>query len=591
VYGGRLELDYTGGTPLTGTVTGVVRNAALAFKGGPSGATDTRAARLILRHPTAAGTDSAFSLNEIALDAGGGDGLHLTVADLAVEIPNVMLGYTLLDFSGGAGNSLAVESLSGTISTALRGELMYGPYNTQARFVLKTGDGVFCFPTTNGLGQVAPPPSMTAFPASGWGTGARYLLDAPGTTTVAADVPLASLTVDSAAGAVTLDAGTYALAPSGNTKGVGFLARGPNDVTMAGASWRGGMGSFFNFLGEDATLRFDVGALPMYVTWGGTGFTTYGGTGLGGGDFCLCGGVFQITADQTLAFSRRLALLGGGVLELGADLNGAAEGDFSLACGTANGTVSLFGDAGFSAAGADRTVNLGGAGAALTWGAGGFLMHPEAVDNGYALKFASSRADATLTFVNPVDLGGNGKETVRRTVEVADGAAEVDAALAGALTGTEDATLVKAGPGTLKVTAAQRYGALRVHAGTFLAADGCFVADEAVPVLLKAGATLAGVSGGGNAFGALTLTGDAALDVGDGSAAMVFDDSSEIDWRGARLTVKGNLQNGKLRFGADAGGLSAAQLANIVMEGDAGVRIDADGWLVRVPRGTLILMR
>jgi autotransporter-associated beta strand protein len=433
-------------------------------------------------------------------------------------------------------------------------------------------------------------PALTAFPVSGYGTGTRYLLDAPGTTAPSADVALASLTVDSAAGAVTLDAGTYAFAPSGNTKGVGMLCRGPNDVTLIGTAWRGGMGSFFNFLGEEATLGFDVGALPMYVTWGGTGFTVYGGTGLGGGDFCLCGGVFRLTTAQTLAFSRRLALLGGGVLELGADLNGAAAGDFSLACGLANGTVSLFGDAGFSAAGADRTVNLGGAGAALTWGAGGFLMHPENIDNGYALKLASSRADATLTFINPINLGG-GKETVRRVVEVADGAAAVDAALAGAVTGNEDAALVKAGPGTLKVTAAQRYGALRVHGGTLLAADGCFAAGAAVPVLLKAGAALAGVSGGSNAFGTLTLAGDAALDVGDGSASLVFADSSGIDWHGARLTVRGKLQNGKVRFGAGAGGLSAEQLAGIVMEGDAGVRIDADGWLVRVPRGTMLSVR
>ena len=57
---------------------------------------------------------------------------------------------------------------------------------------------------------------------------------------------------------------------------------------------------------------------------------------------------------------------------------------------------------------------------------------------------------------------------------------------------------------------------------------------------------------------------------------------------GSRLTVKGKLQNGKVRFGIDADGLSAAQLGSISMEGGAVARIDSNGYLVRVPGGTLI---
>jgi autotransporter-associated beta strand protein len=584
VMAGDLVLDYGNCDQLSAASNAVaLRGGALTFRGGAAGtATDTVATVKI--NDTVANN---YVCSKLILDANGGAGVSLTVSNLSVVTPDVPLMYTLLDLSSSANNALTFVALANSVTTAQRGELMQGNFNTQARFVLKNADG-YCFPTTNGSGRVVAP-AMTALPTSGFDAGTRYQLATPGATTLAASgANVMSLTVDSSAGAVTLNTGAYSIGPNGYGKGGGLLCRGSNDVTITGSgAFACSMWSYFNFLNPDtALLRVDLTLNTIYTTWGGSGVTAYSGTGLGtGGNFVLCGGVFRMTTAQTLSMGR-LVLTYGGVFELGADLNGTTAGDFTLACGTGNNQVLLYGDAGFSAYGANRVVNLGGAAAILTWGANGFLTHQEGYDYGCRLKLSSPCANAAVEFQNPIDLNGDSKEVRRRTVEVADGAAAIDAVLSGALSG--HSTLVKTGVGTLKVTAPQTYDALRVCAGRLLAADGCFASSNAVPVLLKSGATLAGVSGSGNTFGTLTLTGDASLDVGDGSAALTFADSSAVDWAGSTLTIIGKLQNGKVRFGITAGGVTAAQLASIKMTGDFSTRIDADGYLVRVPHGTVL---
>ena len=588
VMAGNLILDYGACDQLSAASNTVaLRGGTMTFRGGTSCATTDTVATVRINDTVA----NNYVCSKLVLDANGGAGVNIVVTNLGVVTPDIPLMYALLDLSSSTNNALMFANLQNSITAAAaqRGELMFGNYNTQARFVLKTADGYY-FPTTNGSGQVVAP-TTTVLPTWGFNTATRYLLSTPGTTTLTASgANVMSLTVDSSAGAVTLNAGANSIGPSGYGKGGGLLCRGSNDVTITGTTgtFACSMWSYFNFLDPDAAmLHVDLTLSTIYTTWGGRGITAYSGSGLGtGGNFVLCGGVFRMTKDQTLSVGR-LVLTDGGVFELGADLNGSASDDFTLTCGTGNNQILLYGDAGFSAYGADRVVNLGGASATLTWGANGFLTHQETYDNGYRFKLSSRRSDAAVEFQNPIDLNGDSKEVRRRTIEVANGAAAIDAVLSGAISG--HSTLIKAGSGTLKVTAAQSYDALRVHAGAFLASDGCFTASNAIPVLLKAGATLAGVSGGSNTFGTLTLTGGhATLDVGDGSAAMTFADSSAIDWTGGTLMITGKLQNGKLRFGTNANGVSAVQLASIKMSGDASTRIDANGYLVRISRGTLI---
>jgi autotransporter-associated beta strand protein len=91
-----------------------------------------------------------------------------------------------------------------------------------------------------------------------------------------------------------------------------------------------------------------------------------------------------------------LQLASGGVLELG-------NGNFTRALGTGNGQVNMgvtAGGSGFAAWGADRVVNLGGSGATVIWGSGGFVA------TGGAFYLGSATSNATVDFQNGLDLAG-----------------------------------------------------------------------------------------------------------------------------------------------------------------------------------------
>lgn len=131
-------------------------------------------------------------------------------------------------------------------------------------------------------------------------------------------------------------------------------------------------------------------------------------------------------------------------------------------------------------------------------------------------------------------------------------------------------------------------GTLAVGAGT--------VAFEG-PVSLPAAVDLGGcVAWGRSATLAgtpkLHLVADAAMDFAAG-AAVAFADSSAIPWAdGATLDVTGDIGSRSLRFGTDANGLNAAQLACISVGGKFGrAALDADGYLVPPASQTLVLLR
>ena len=102
--------------------------------------------------------------------------------------------------------------------------------------------------------------------------------------------------------------------------------------------------------------------------------------------------------------------------------------------------VRWFGSGGFAAFGGTRTVNLGGAGAGVTWNTGGF------VGIGQRLILGDASADGTLVFANAIALGG-----ATRGFEARDGSADIDGVLSGALTGA--GSVQKSGDGTLRSTA------------------------------------------------------------------------------------------------------------------------------------------
>ena len=572
VRSGTLVLDYTGGDQIPNAAPGgiTVQGGKLVFRGKPTGTTSDTIGNVLF------GSDAInFRPSSLKLDANGGDGVELMIGNFNAD--NQSQRYGLFDLSSSSGNTLTLAALGSSV--AFKYGVLGMTSSCRGLFLIRTGNG-YAFAATNGLGQVVPMVPTAPMPTTGGNAESNYLLDTSATLT--GNLAFNTLTIKADTAPLTLALGAKNLTANAYSRALLFL--GTNDVTVSST---GGMmlpntAFYWNFLGLQATLHYQANIRKestfQYVTWGGTGFTLYSGLSLGS-RFALFGGVFRMTADQTLNVADTpLVVTDGGVLEIGADLNGAADGHFTLTCGTASGNLALYGDAGLSAAGTGRTVNLGGAGTTLTWGTNGFLTHVDNADYGYTLKLSSPRADAMIDFQNPIDLNGNTPHGRRRTVEVADGAAAVDARLSGAVSG--HSTLVKTGAGTLEVTAVQNYDALEIADGTFKAASGCFT--NATALCLDGGALTAT---GANTFGALEIATNSVLTLVPGSA-LSFADSAAVAWDGT-LTLNGTWTEGAVRFGSDGTGLTSDQLAHITI-GTSKVALTEDGYLRRILCGTKI---
>ncbi len=132
-------------------------------------------------------------------------------------------------------------------------------------------------------------------------------------------------------------------------------------------------------------------------------------------------------------------------------LNGAS-GSFTRALGTGAGEVQWTASGGFGAIGAPQTVNIGGAGATLTWGSGGF------VPTGHALRFGGNFANSTINWQNGIDLGA-----VDRVINVNEGVgagwqntSELEVNLNGVIQGSGG--LVLRGQGDVALNRLNTYG-------------------------------------------------------------------------------------------------------------------------------------
>jgi autotransporter-associated beta strand protein len=582
VRSGTLSLDYTAGDPLALPAANVaLQGGSLRVAGRPAGTTaDTYGTFQV------GDGQAQFRCSSLTLDSNGGDGVALTVDKLEGDAKTQKLDF--FDFSSSANNSLTVNSL-GTLSPVVNGVVMNNATNlARASLILKTSAGLG-FPALSGgtSGALQLLGGLTPFPSSGYANSANYELTA-GTVAPSATVNFNTLTVDSSAGAVALNLGANSINATG--QGKGLLLKGSNPVTFTGTGTGAHVNSaiwFHNFLSGGAAFTFNGNLGTGQVTlWGnGGGLSVYGGTGFGNG-LILGRGVFRVTAAQTFASTGRTAISDGAVFELGADLNGAAAGDLSCNLAAASSAMTLYFNSGFSAWGADRVVNIGGNLTSLVWGSGGFLVFPAddttVMDGGFAFKLSSPYANATVEVQNPIDLNGNGYYGRIRTVDVANGSAAVDARLSGVLSG--NASFAKTGAGTLELSGAQTYdGPLLVMEGTVRFGADNLVTNGLI-VQLRGGGLATSI--GTNTLGRLELYADGTLSVGDGTASLAFADSSAAAWSGT-LTITGTLLPNTLRIGTDANGLTAAQLAAI-KNGSDKVGITPDGYLYRIPSGTLI---
>jgi autotransporter-associated beta strand protein len=146
----------------------------------------------------------------------------------------------------------------------------------------------------------------------------------------------------------------------------------------------------------------------------------------------LPGGVGNTGGVSNLTFA-------GGVIGLT-----SASGDFTRGLGNGSTQLNWSGSAsgGFAAYGVNRTVNIGGAGAAILMGSNGNFSG--------SMILGAADSDATVTLANIVTIRNND-----RTIIVNDGSADVDAIISGAITVHTDLvgrSLSKNGAGTLALT-------------------------------------------------------------------------------------------------------------------------------------------
>lgn len=150
--------------------------------------------------------------------------------------------------------------------------------------------------------------------------------------------------------------------------------------------------------------------------------------------------------DNTVGSGESALSFKGGVL-------GLASGDFTRQIGTGAGQLDWdpdtggAGSGGFAAFGADREVRLNN-------GLGSYSWATQILGSGSILILSHPTATHTLNFRNGISFSN-----AKRTVQVEDGAAAVDAMFSGSLVGTAATTagLNKTGPGVLSLTNTNTY--------------------------------------------------------------------------------------------------------------------------------------
>lgn len=362
----------------------------------------------------------------------------------------------------------------------------------------------------------------------------------------------------------------------------------------------------------------------------GTLTTLGGGTSAGGAltNLNLYGGVLEISGGG--AFSRAL----GTNAIVGTSAGGTIKWD--------NNNANARGDGGFSAIGGDATVTLvttigGPTPSTPNWNDLGFIQ------NGYALTLGSTKSDSRIVFANNIGLDG-GAATANyfaREVRVAAGVTGSSARLSGVLSGSANADLLKTGAGTLQLTGVNTYagntlvqqGTLQVGSSVGTGAGNGQLANTG-RVIVNGGGTLllggtsastdrlnnaAGIVLAGGAFntgglsegtvtsgaptaglGALTLTANSILDLGNGASILAFAKSSAQSFNGTLSIYNwtGNVAGGgadEVFFGTDSTGLRPSQLNGILFYSGPGTGflgtagILGTGEIVPVPEPATIL--
>jgi|GEM_PF-1078316 len=526
-----------------------------------------------------------FSANTLTVDSNSGDGTTVEVDSFESVGTSSML---LIDRKGSATlRNASVIPTTGATVQLVNGMLM-GNMGTDALFLIRDPDGQIGFPAQADDLSIVRHTNTLALTESNASTYAGDHLSLTSDITRTDDLSFSTLVINASENAVTLDMGGKSIQTDASAAGRGIIAYGSYPVTVTDGN-HGAQASSYLFNYGTGKFTWDIGVNKVY-TAGGTGLIEF--TQPFNTTFSIIGGTVRLSTDMNYT-KGSIRVMGDGVIELGADLNGETAGDFTGAI-RGSGGIIFYSGGGFSAYGRNRTVNLGGLKEQLNWGeTAGFLK------TGKPFILSSPYADATVIFENPLELSPKSTgdyltresylENAMREIRVQNGSAAIDARLTGAINSDYViAGIIKSGEGTLELTGVQDYlgnvsvigGSLRLGTNNIYHAGNALVLDNA---------TLdAGISH--NVFDTLEMLNDSTINVDGSSTSLSFADSSEKLWTGT-LIITGNFGSKTLRFGTDKYGLTQAQLEMITYGNDQKSPVlDEHGYLVK-SLGTCLIVR
>ncbi|MCP5545604.1 MAG: autotransporter-associated beta strand repeat-containing protein [Akkermansiaceae bacterium] len=234
------------------------------------------------------------------------------------------------------------------------------------------------------------------------------------------------------------------------------------------------------------------------------------------GTTSLTGASLNILAADALSPDTTIIFNGSDpFLNIGADLDTGNAADFTSSIGAGAGQVQWTAGGGFGAIGDDRTVNIGGAGATITFGDPDFVADLGTL----ALQLGSAESTHSVTFVNPLVFP---TALTNYGIRSENGAAPIDGILSGQLSGPGG--LNKRGGGVLQLTNASNSwsGETLVTEGTLLADTLAAVPDISL-VTVSAGASFGGSTGN---LGVSDFDNILASAVFEPGSALAFDTSS-----------------------------------------------------------------